>query len=239
MTNTATNAPGFSSGFLIDFLVVSPHPDDAELGMGGTLARAKAEGKSTGIIDLTRGEAATKGTPEERARETVAASKVLGLDVRKNLGWPDSRIMDSEDRRLQLARTLRELRPRVVVAPHGNDRHPDHVASAAIVPAAVHLAGLKNSPLSGEPFKPLNLFFYMGNGPFEATLVVDTSATIEVWEAAVRCYKSQFTGEAASETVTPDVYRRRRGRAAYWGTFIGAEYGEPLWTPRPVAYAPF
>ena len=224
---------------MLDFLVVSPHPDDAELGMGGTLARAHAEGRSTGIVYLTRGEAATKGTHDERVAEADAASKVLGLDVRRNLGWPDSRILDSEDRRLQLARVLRDLRPRVVVAPHENDRHPDHVAAARIIPAAVHLAGLKNSPLSGEPYKPENLFFYMGNGPFEATLVVDTSEYVDIWEAAVRCYKSQFTGEAASETVTPDVYRRRRGRAAYWGTFIGAEYGEPLWTPRPVAYTPF
>jgi bacillithiol biosynthesis deacetylase BshB1 len=224
---------------MLDLLVIGPHPDDAELGMGGTLARAKAEGRATGIIDLSRGEAATKGTPEERAREAEAASRVLGLDLRRNLGWPDSRIMDSEDRRLQLAHLIRELRPRVIVAPHGSDRHPDHVAAALIVPAAVHLAGLKNSPLSGEPFKPRGLFFYMGNEPFEAQLVVDTSDYIEVWEEAVRCYRSQFTGLAASETVTPDIYRRRRGRAAYWGTFIDADYGEPLLARRPVSYSPF
>jgi bacillithiol biosynthesis deacetylase BshB1 len=224
---------------MLDLLVIGPHPDDAELGMGGTLARAKAEGRATGIIDLSRGEAATKGTPEERAREAEAASRVLGLDLRRNLGWPDSRIMDSEDRRLQLAHLIRELRPNVVVAPHGSDRHPDHVAAAQIVPAAVHLAGLRNSPLSGEPFKPRELFFYMGNEPFEAHLVVDTSDYIEVWEEAVRCYRSQFTGAAASETVTPDIYRRRRGRAAYWGTFIDADYGEPLLARRPVSYSPF
>ncbi len=224
---------------MLDFLVISPHPDDAELGMGGSLARAKAEGRSTGIIDLTRGEAATKGTPEIREQEAKAASQILGLDLRLNLGWPDSRIMDSEDRRLQLAHHLRELKPRVIVAPHFNDRHPDHVAAAHIIPAALHLAGLKNSPLSGTPFKPENFFYYMGNGPFEASLVIDTSDYIDIWEAAIRCYDSQFTGEAASETVTPDIYLRRRGRAAYWGTFIGAKYGEPLWSPRPVAYTPF
>lgn len=224
---------------MIDFLVVSPHPDDAELGMGGSLARAKAEGKTTAVIDLTRGEAATKGSPEERDLETAEASKILRLDVRRNLAWPDSRIMDSEDRRLELARVLRELKPKIVAAPHFNDRHPDHVAAAHIVPHSLHLAGLKNSPLSGEPFKPENVFFYMGNGPFEASLVIDTSDYIDVWEASVRAYKSQFTGEAASETVTPDIYRRRRGRAAYWGTFINAAYGEPLWTPRPVNYSPF
>ncbi|UCH24371.1 MAG: bacillithiol biosynthesis deacetylase BshB1 [Trueperaceae bacterium] len=224
---------------MLDLVVIGPHPDDAELGLGGTLARAKAEGLATGIIDLSRGESATKGTPEIRAREAEAASEILGLDVRHTLGWPDSRIMDSEDRRLQLARIFRELRPRIVAAPYGNDRHPDHVAAAHIVPASLHLAGLKNSPLSGEPFRPKNLFYYMGNRPFEASLVVDTSDYIEVWEAAVRCYTSQFTGEAASEVVTPDVFRRRRGRAAYWGTFIDARYGEPLWTPRPVSYSPF
>ena len=224
---------------MIDLLVVGPHPDDAELCLGGTLARAKGEGHATAIIDLSRGESATKGTPEQRAREAEAATRVLGLAVRRNMGWPDSRIMDSEDRRLQLGRVFRELRPGVVAAPHPNDRHPDHVAAASIVPAALHLAGLKNSPLSGRPFKPRHLFFYMGNGPFEATLVVDTSDYIEIWEQAVRCYSSQFTGEAASETVTPDVFRRRRGRAAYWGTFIDALYGEPLWTPRPVAFTPF
>lgn len=224
---------------MLDLLVVSPHPDDAELGMGGSLARAKAEGKVTGIIDLTRGEAGTKGTPETRAKEVAAATKVLKLDVRHNMGWPDSRILDSEDRRLQLAHVLRELKPRVVVAPHANDRHPDHVSAAHIVPAAVHLAGLKNSPLSGEPYKPKHLFFYMGNGPFEASLVIDVSQYIDIWEEAVRCYESQFTGEAASETVTPEIFWRRRGRAAYWGTFIGAQYGEPLHSPRPVAYSPF
>ena len=224
---------------MLDLLVIGPHPDDAELGLGGTLARAKAEGLATGVVDLSHGEAATKGTPTMRAREAEAAARVLGLDVRRCMGWPDSRLRDAEDRRLALARVLRELRPAVVAAPHANDRHPDHVAAAAIVPAAVQLAGLANSPLSGAPHRVRHLFHYMGNGPFEATLVVDTSDHIDTWEAAVRCYGSQFTGEPASETVTPDVFRTRRGRAAYWGTFVGAAYGEPLWTPRPVSYWPF
>jgi bacillithiol biosynthesis deacetylase BshB1 len=224
---------------MIDFLVIGPHPDDAELGMGGSLARAKAQGLSTAVVDLSRGEAGTKGTPDERAQEAAAASKVLGLDARLNLGWPDSRILDTEDRRLELATALRELKPKVVAAPHPNDRHPDHVQAAQIVGPAVHLAGLTNAHLPGEPHKVRHVFHYMGNGPFEAHLVIDTSDHIETWEAAVRCYASQFTGEGASETVTPDVYRRRRGRAAYWGTFIDAAYGEPLWSPRPLAYWPF
>lgn len=224
---------------MIDFLVIAPHPDDAELALGGTLALAKRAGKTTGIIDLTRGEAATKGTPEERATEALAAAKVLKLDVRRTLSWPDSRIMDTEHRRLELAQVIRELQPRTLAAPHHNDRHPDHVAASAIVPAAVHLAGLKNSPLSGPPFKATNLFYYMLNGLFEPTLIVDVSGTIEAWQSAVTCYQSQFTGEAASASVTPDIFRRRRGRAAYWGTFIGTDYGEPLWTKAPINFNPF
>ncbi|MDQ3397069.1 MAG: bacillithiol biosynthesis deacetylase BshB1 [Deinococcota bacterium] len=224
---------------MLDFLVIGPHPDDAELGMGGSLARAHAEGRATGIIDLSRGEAATKGSPELRAQEAEAASRILGLDLRRNMGWPDSRIMDTVDRRLQLARVLREVRPDVVAAPHGNDRHPDHVAAARIVPAAIHLAGLKNSPLDGEPFKPRRFFYYMGNAPFEASLVIDVSSYMDLWEAAIRCYESQFSGPAASETVSPEVYLRRRGRAAYWGAFIGVNYGEPLWSPVPIPYSPF
>ncbi|MDQ3460996.1 MAG: bacillithiol biosynthesis deacetylase BshB1 [Deinococcota bacterium] len=224
---------------MLDFLVIGPHPDDAELGMGGSLARAAAEGRRTGIIDLSRGEAATKGTPELRAQEAEAAARILGLELRRNMDWPDSRIMDTVDRRLQLGRVLRELRPKVVAAPHMNDRHPDHVAAARIVPAAVHLAGLKNSPLDGEPFKPLRFFYYMGNGPFEASLVIEVSPYMDIWEAAVRSYASQFSGPPASETVTPDIFVRRRGRAAYWGAFIGVNYGEPLWSPVPIPYSPF
>ena len=224
---------------MIDFLVIGPHPDDAELGLGGTLALAKQAGQTTGIIDLTRGESATKGTPEQRATEASAAAKVLNLDVRRTLTWPDSRIMDTEHRRLELAQLIRELQPRLVAAPHHNDRHPDHVAAATIVPASLHLAGLKNSPLSGKPFKPTNLFHYMGNGSFKPALIVDVSETIDTWEAAINCYKSQFTGEPASPSVTPDIFRRRRGRAAYWGTLIDVEYGEPLWTKEPIIFNPF
>ena len=223
---------------MIDLLVIAPHPDDAELGMGGRLARAKAQGHSTGVVDLTRGEAATTGTAEVRAQEAERAAQVLGLDVRRNLGWPDSRVMDSVDRRLQLAHLFRELRPAVVIGPHGTDRHPDHIAAAHIVPAALHLAGLRNTPLSGEPFKPRALFYYMGNEPFDATLIVDVSGHMDTWEAAVRCYGSRFGPAGPADDAEPEVIRRRRGRATYWGSFIGVTYGEPLLARRPVSYFP-
>ena len=111
---------------MLDLLVVAPHPDDGELGCGGTLARAKAEGLSTGILDLTRGEMGSKGTPEEREKEVAEASRILGLDFRGNLGFPDGGLADVPEQRLKLAQALRRLRPRVVFAPLEADRHPDH-----------------------------------------------------------------------------------------------------------------
>ncbi len=223
---------------MIDLLVVAPHPDDAELGVGGTLARAKAEGKRCGIIDLSRGEMATKGSPEIREKEAAAAAKILGLDYRNNLAWPDSMLVDKMEYRLELAQIIRELKPRVIIAPHQSDRHPDHVAASLLTPAAIHLAGLANAPLEGEAHKVENLFYYMGNASFEANLIVDISDYIEAYEEALRAYKSQFSGKAVSETVTTDIFRRRRARAAYWGSFINAQYGEPLISAKPLAFFP-
>ena len=223
---------------MIDLLVLSPHPDDAELGMGGTLARAHSLDYSTGVIDLSLGEMATKGSPEIRKKEAAKAAEILGLDYRKNLAWPDSKIIDNIEYRLELAQEIRKLKPTVVIAPYYRDRHPDHVSVANIAPAAVHLAGLVNAPLEGKNHKVKNLFYYMGNVQFEASLIVDTSDYINIWEASVAAYESQFSGTAASETVTPDVFRRRKARAAYWGSFINAQYGEPLIAAKPLNYFP-
>lgn len=223
---------------MIDLLVLAPHPDDAELGMGGTLARASNMGYSTAVIDLSLGEMATKGSPEIRKKEATNAAKILRLDYRKNLEWPDSKLIDSLEYRLELAQIIRELKPEVVIAPYKADRHPDHVSVANIAPAALHLAGLANAPLEGKNYKVKNLFYYMGNAQFSANLVVDTSDYIDIWEASVAAYKSQFSGEAASETVTPDVFRRRKARAAYWGSFINTQYGEPLISAKPLDFFP-
>ncbi len=223
---------------MIDLLVLAPHPDDAELGMGGTLARAYDLGYSTAVVDLSLGEMATKGSPEIRKQEAAKAAKILGLSYRKNLGWPDSKLLDSLEYRLELAQIIRELKPQVVIAPYYQDRHPDHVAVANIAPAALHLAGLANAPLDGKNHKVKNLFYYMGNAQFRADLIVDTSDYIAIWEASVAAYESQFSGPAASETVTPDVFRRRKARAAYWGSFINTQYGEPLISAKPLNFFP-
>lgn len=224
---------------MLDLLVIAPHPDDGELGCGGTLARAKAEGLSTGILDLTRGEMGTKSTPEEREKEVAEASRILGLDFRGNLGLPDGGLADLPEPRLLLAGALRRLRPRIVLAPLEADRHPDHTAASRLVVAAVHFSALKKAPLEGEPHRVERLFFYPGNHPFTPGFLVKISAFIDLWERAVLAYRSQFSGEAASETVGPKGVEARKALRRYWGNYLGVDYAEPFLSPLPLLTTPW
>jgi len=195
---------------MLDLLVIAPHPDDGELGCGGTLARAKAEGLSTGILDLTRGEMGTKGTLEEREKEVAEASRILGLDFRGNLGLPDGGLADIPEQRLLLAGALRRLRPRIVLAPLEADRH-----------------------------RVERLFFYPGNHPFTPSFLVKISAFIDLWERAVLAYRSQFSGEAASETVGPKGVEARKALRRYFGNYLGVDYAEPFLSPLPLLTTPW
>ncbi|GEM87009.1 bacillithiol biosynthesis deacetylase BshB1 [Meiothermus granaticius] len=217
----------------LDLLVIAPHPDDGELGCGGLLARAKSEGLSTGILDLTRGELGSKGTVETRAEEVRAASAVLALDYRGNLALTDGAVSDGLEARGSLARCLRELRPRVLLIPHASDRHPDHLGASRLGAAAVHDAGLRKAPVEGPPHKVSRLLFYPGNYPAIPTLAVDVSAHIEAWQAAVLAYQSQFEGEPVSETVGPSGVEARRALRRYWGNLVGVAYAEGLLSPLP------
>lgn len=217
----------------LDVLVIAPHPDDGELGCGGLLARAKAEQQSTGILDLTKGEMGSKGTVEIRVQEAIEASRILGLDYRGNLGLPDGMLADMESQRWALSKVIRELRPRVVIAPNESDRHPDHGAASRLCAAAIHFAGLRKAPVEGTPHKVERLLFYPGNYPALPTLAVDISDYIEVWEASVRAYRSQFEGERVSETVHPGGVEARRALRRYWGNLLGVQYAEPLLSPVP------
>ncbi|WP_299430741.1 bacillithiol biosynthesis deacetylase BshB1 [uncultured Meiothermus sp.] len=217
----------------LDLLVMAPHPDDAELGCGGLLARAKSEQQSTGILDLTGGEMGSKGTVEIRVQEAMEATKILRLDHRSNLGLPDGAIADVDMQRRALSKVIRELRPRVVVAPYESDRHPDHLAASRLCASAVHFAGLRKAAVEGKPHKVERLLFYPGNYPALPNLAVDISDYIEVWEASVRAYRSQFEGEQVSETVHAGGVESRRALRRYWGNLVGVDYAEPLISPVP------
>jgi bacillithiol biosynthesis deacetylase BshB1 len=196
------------------------------------LARAKAEGKRTGILDLTRGELGSKGTVSERSEEAAEAAKILRLDYRGNLALPDGGLADVQEQRLRLAEAIREIRPATIVAPLESDRHPDHLGASRLCASAVHFAGLHKAKLEGTAHKS-RLLFYPGNYPAQPNLLVDISAFIESWQASVLAHKSQFFGEAASETVSMAGVEARRAMRRYWGNFVGVAYAEPLVSPLP------
>src|SRR5262245_46193452 len=143
----------------LDYLVIAPHPDDAELGVGGTILMLRDQGASVGILDLTDGEPTPHGNPEIRGRETAEATAVLGLSWRGNLGLSNRRLTADLDSRAKLAGSIRELRPRVLFAPYWEDSHPDHVAASALVDAARFWAKLTKSDLPGTPHFPERIIY--------------------------------------------------------------------------------
>ena len=143
----------------LDVLAIAAHPDDVELTCGGTLIKMASRGYRTGILDLTRGEMGTRGTPEIRAREAKAAAKILGVKVRENLGLPDSRLEVNEEYKLELARMIRELQPHTVILPYWEGRHPDHYNAGRLGYEGCFLAGLKRMPIGGEAFRPYKIIY--------------------------------------------------------------------------------
>lgn len=218
----------------VDVLAFGPHPDDVELFCGGILRSLVLRGRSVGVVDLTRGERASHGTPEERARETAAASAILGLTFRENLELPDT-LLDARDRS-QLERVveaIRRLRPELILAPWSEERHPDHVATSALVTQATFYAGVRKietSPAS-ERFVPRQLLYYPMRHHVVPSLVVDTSAVAADKRAAIACYASQIgrkPGEDPTLISSPRAIDAIDARDRYFGSMIGAAHGEPL-----------
>jgi bacillithiol biosynthesis deacetylase BshB1 len=211
----------------LDYLIVASHPDDAELGLGGTIGLLLAQGQRVGILDLTSGEPTPHGSPEIRARETAAATAVLGVPWRENLGLPNRSLVHDLEARAKLAAVIRRTRPRVLLAHYWDDAHPDHVAASALTDAARFWAKLTKTDLPGEPHFPQRLLYYFSVHlrihPRPA-FVLDVSAHFERKMEALACYASQFiTGRTG-----PAVLDAIRDRGRYWGWAIGAAYGEPL-----------
>jgi bacillithiol biosynthesis deacetylase BshB1 len=222
----------------VDLLVFAAHPDDAEMAAGGLIAKMTRAGRTVGIVDLTRGELGSRGTPEERAEEAAAASEILGVSVRENLGLPDGGVVESLENRKPVVDAIRRHRPTLVIAPHLEDAHPDHAATGRIVESAMYPSGFANYDTGTEPYRPAGLAHCMHHYPFDPSFVVDIS---DVWEQkmeAVRCYGSQLHREGSDEPVTnisrPDFLDRFAGRFRHYGFLIGAAWGEPFWTRRPV-----
>jgi bacillithiol biosynthesis deacetylase BshB1 len=211
--------------------VVAPHPDDAELAAAGAILHFKAVGKRVGILDLTSGEPTPRGSLETRARETAAATEILGVDWRENLGLPNRSLEHSLDARRALAGVFRRLRPRWIFAPYWEDAHPDHLVATELIEAAKFWAKLSKSDIDGEPFFPERIYHYycvhLKMTP-QPAFILDISAHWEQKRAAIACYESQFSGEQIE---------RLRDQAANWGYTIGTQYGEPFTCREPVGLA--
>src|SRR5438874_6817731 len=179
----------------LDYLVIAPHPDDAELGAGGAILSLKAQGARVGVLDLTDGEPTPHGSPEIRRRETDAATAVLGLDWRGNLGLPNRSLVADLAARHRLAGTLREQRPRILLAPYWEDAHPDHVAASALVDAARFWAKLTKTDLPGLPHYPERIVYYFSvhlRLHPRPSFVLDITPHIDGKMQAIACYHSQF-----------------------------------------------
>src|SRR5262245_34033818 len=213
----------------LDYLVIAPHPDDAELGAGGTIAVLLAQGKRVGVLELTDGEPTPFGSPEIRKRETDESTAILGLTWRGNLGLVNRRLEADLDARARLAGVIRQLKPRFLFAPYWEDTHPDHVAASALVDAARFWSKLTKTDLPGEPHFPARIFYYFAihlRIHPKPSVVIDVSSTIERKMQALACYRSQLI--EGRPTTPPTLLDEVRDRARYWGWAIGTAYGEPF-----------
>ena len=219
----------------LDVIVVAPHPDDAELGMGGAILNMLAEGKSVGVLDLTTGEPTPFGSLEKRAAETAAATKILGLSWRENLGLPNRSLEATLDARKQLASVFRLHQPDWIFAPFWTDAHPDHTAATKLVDDARFWAKLSKTDMPGERFHPKRIYnYYCVHLKMHAQpkFVLDISDHWEKKFEAIRCYRSQFI--EGREDVSPSFLDQLRDEASYWGKTIGVEYGEPFTSLEPI-----
>jgi bacillithiol biosynthesis deacetylase BshB1 len=219
----------------VDVLAIAAHPDDVELLCGGTLLKAARQGHRTGIIDLTRGETGTRGSPEMRAEEAARAARVLQVCERVNLGMPDAALVNTPDTRAELARAIRRLTPRIVIAPAIMGRHPDHRVAAELVRDACFVAGLAKINPSVPKHRPRKVVHCTSfREDFDKpTFVVDISAEFERKLQAIRCYGSQFEGVTQAGEVYPNgepLLEVVRHQAAHYGSLIRVRYGEPFYT---------
>lgn len=219
-----------------DLVVVGAHPDDAEVHVGGILALASDHGLKAAILDLTAGDMGTRGTPKMRRAEALASAKILGVE-RIVMDFPDGRFSEEEAYRVSLMAEFRKLRPRVLVLPAPEDRHPDHRRAHRLGREAAYYAGLRNYPCPGEPWRPEAVAWVGGEHPDRPDLLVDVSAVWERRMAAFDAFGSQFEEDPSqppTRIAHPAFRRGVLGRAMHWGSLRMCDWAEALWCDRPV-----
>ena len=216
----------------IDILTVAAHPDDIELTCSGTLMKMLDSGYSVGILDLTQGEMGTRGTPEIRAKEAEAARAVIGARFRERLNFGDSRLTASIENRFALAEKIRTARPKTVILPYWEGRHPDHYTAATLGYEACYAAGLKQLPIPGEPHRPKKILYASMYWEVRPSFVVDVSPYFERKLRAINCFASQFAGDLRDITELYPAWGKLidqiTTQCKYFGHLIGVNYAEPF-----------
>lgn len=220
----------------VDLLVLGPHPDDLEIGLGGAIARHVAEGHRVGLCDLTAGELGSNGTPDERRAESQAAAHVLGVAWRENLGWPDGGI--TADHVRPAAEFIRRHRPSTVAIPYWDDRHPDHVAASRVLQEAVFRSGLRRYQADGDAWRVDWICYYFINQSTTPSFVIDVSAHYETKRAALACHRTQFApagSDAVPTRLTASSFQQLiESRDSQFGAQIGVPFAEGVVVREPI-----
>lgn len=232
----------------VDILAIGAHPDDVELGCGGTIAKMISEGKTVAIIDLTKGELGTRGTDKTRKQEAADAAKILGISARENLEMKDGFLQNSEEYQMRIVKMIRKYRPEIVLANATDDRHPDHAKAAKVVSDACFLSGLKKieTALDGknqEFWRPKHVFHFIQWKEIEPDFVIDISDFMEKKIEACMAYKTQFYNPESKEPVTPiatkDFLESLTYRAQNLGRLSGCTYAEGFTAEKMIALKNF
>ncbi len=215
----------------VDILAIAAHRDDVEQTCGGTLLKMAERGHGTAILDLTRGELGTRGTADDRAREASEAARILKATWRNALDIPDGRVENTFENRLKVARVIRQARPRVVILPYWQGRHPDHYTASKLGYEACFMAGLKKLDIEGEPYRPFKIIYASLYFDVRPTFVVDISDQFEARFASLMAYKSQYTDQQEGTGLFPqqaEIRDRVETIAKFYGLLAGVKYAEPF-----------
>ena len=224
---------------MVDLLVFGPHPDDLEIGLGGSIAKHVALGHVVGLCDMTRGEMGTNGTPDERIAEAEAARVILGAASRDNLGLPDGDIGGDPSHLREVVGYIRRMKPKTIAVPYEMDRHPDHGAASRLLTRAAFLSGLTRYAAAGETWRPDWVLYYFINDAAPPSFVVDVSGSYHTKRAALACHRSQFdaaaTGGTATRLTSPRFRQLIESRDAQFGALIGVDFAEGVIAREPIA----
>lgn len=219
----------------LDILVFASHPDDAELGCGGTILSEVKKGKKVGIVDLTLGELGTRGNPDLRKKETAKSSKVLGIAIRENLQFRDAFFINDESHQLEIVKVIRKYKPDIILANAIQDRHPDHPKAAQLVSQSVFVSGLLKIETEidtgkQEAWRPSKVYHYIQSWHIKPDFIINISDFWEKKMEAIKCFESQFYSRESAEPETfissPEFLKLLEARAKEYGSLIGVEFGE-------------